>query len=113
MSECTYFGHVVGNGKVKVDPQKIHAVKNFPPPQTKKQVRSFLGLTGYYRKFIKDYARIATPLSDLTKKSLPDGIQWNPQCEQAFVTLKRVLCQSEILILTNNFCYKLMLQIMA
>ena len=98
MTECTYLGHVVGNGKVKVDQLKVHAVENFPQPQN---IRSFLGLTGYYRRFIKDYARIATPLSDLTKKSLPDKIQWNDDCERAFVTLKRALCQSPVLINPN------------
>ena len=85
---------MVGNGKMKVDPLKVHAVENFPQPQMKKHIRSFHGLTGSYRK----YARIATPLSDLMKKSLPDKIQWNDNCEQAFVTLKSVLCQSLTLV---------------
>ena len=66
-------GHVIGNGQVKPDPKKIAAVKSYPVPKTKKDVRSFLGLTGYYRRFITNYARLAMPLSDLTKKSLPSA----------------------------------------
>ena len=61
MKECTYLGHVVGNGLVKPDPGKLRAVEEFPVPQTKKQVRAFLGLTGYYRRFIENFASIATP----------------------------------------------------
>ena len=67
MYECVYLVHVVGNGQVKPDPQKISAVKKYPVPTTKKGVRSFLGLTGYDRRFIADYAKLAMPLSDLTR----------------------------------------------
>ena len=63
---------MVGNGVVKPDPEKINAVLNFPSPV---QVRAFLGLTGYYRRFISIYATTAIPLTDLTKKSLPDHVQ--------------------------------------
>ena len=86
MRECEYLGHRVGNGQVKPDPKKIIAVENFPKPMTKKQVRGFLGLTGYYRKFIASYASIAIPLTDLTKKALPDKVNWTPECESFFRT---------------------------
>ncbi len=73
-------------------------MKDFPTPETKKQVRSFLGLTGYYRKFIGNYATIAAPLSDLTKKCLPDKVQWTKECGQAFETLKQApLCKAPVL----------------
>ena len=97
MHECVYLGHVVGNGQVKPDPEKLSAVKNYLVPKTKKGVRSFLGLTGYYRRFIADYAKLALPLSDLTKKSLPDKVQWTQECENAFGALKQALCNSPIL----------------
>ena len=97
MFECTYLGHVVGNGHVTPDPEKVRAVENFPKPLTKKQIRGFLGLTGYYRKFIENYASIATPLTDLTKKSLPDKVTWTKECDEAFLTLKSALTQHPIL----------------
>ena len=95
--ECKYLGHVVGNGQVKPDPEKVLAVSQFPNPLTKKEVRGFLGLTGYYRKFIENYAKIALPLTDLTKKCLPDKVNWTEECDTAFKTLKRALCQAPIL----------------
>ena len=61
MRTCTYLGHIVGNGVVKPEASKISAVESFTVPQTKRQVQAFLGLTGYYRKFIPGYAEIATP----------------------------------------------------
>ena len=66
MAQCVYLGHVVVSGLVKPEPTKIQAVQQTPPHQTKKQVRAFLGVTGYYRRFIPDYATIAAPVSDLT-----------------------------------------------
>ena len=67
MAECSYLGYRLGNGHVKVERSKVEAVSAFPVPKTKKDVRSFLGLTGYYRKFMPQYATIATPLTDLTR----------------------------------------------
>ena len=67
MSTCTYLGHVLGNGEIKPQTTKVSAVKHFPIPRTKKQLRAFLGLTGYYQRFIPNYANIATPLTDLTR----------------------------------------------
>ena len=87
MKECCYLGHIVGNGSVRPDPEKLWAVKEFPVPVTKKGVRSFLGLTGYYRKFIGNFATIATPLTDLTRKLLPDKVKWTQECTQAFENL--------------------------
>ena len=97
MRECVYLGYVVGNGQVKPDPEKVKAVREYPVPITKKQVRGFLGLSGYYRRFIDGYASIAIPLTDLTKKCLPDKVLWTAECEKAFITLKRALCRSPVL----------------
>ena len=63
MDCCMYLGHVVGNGEVRPETSKIQAVLDFPTPATKKQVRAFLGLTGYYRKFIASYAELAAAIS--------------------------------------------------
>ena len=68
MDHCVYLGHVLGSGEVYPEPNKILAVKSFPVPRTKKQVRVFLGLTGYYKRYIPDYASIVVPLTDLKKK---------------------------------------------
>ena len=60
-------------------------------------MRAFLGLTGYYRKFIRDYARVAAPLTDLTKKAAPNNVTWTDICNTAFTTLKALLCSTPIL----------------
>ena len=68
MAQCTYLGHIVGGGMVYPESDKLQAVKQFPVPSTKKQVRSLLSLTGYYHRFIPDYASIAVPLPNRTRK---------------------------------------------
>ena len=97
MSHCLYLGHVVGGGTVKPEQSKVEAVWQWKAPRTKKQVRSFLGLTGYYRRFIPYYATIAAPLTDLTKKAAPNQVNWTTSCEEAFQELKRMLCSYPIL----------------
>jgi len=97
MSSCVYLGHRIGSGKVSPDDVKVEAIKQFPSPRTKKQIRSFLGLAGYYRKFIPQYATLAAPLSDLTRKSAPEVVHWTPLCEAAFQSLKTALCSSPVL----------------
>jgi len=69
-----YLGHISENG-VLPDPSKLSAVKNFPTPKRIKDVQSFIGLAGYYRKFIKDFSKIAKPLTILTKKNTK--FDWN------------------------------------
>ena len=67
MRKTSYLGHVVGSREVKPELDKVKAVREFPRPVTKKDMHSFLGQTGYYRKFIPSYASIAAPLPDLTR----------------------------------------------
>ena len=76
---------------------KIDAVANFPKPATKKDVRSFLGLTGYYRRFIPNYSMIALPLTDLTKKNASNSITWTRSCDKAFKELKCRLTRAPVL----------------
>ena len=97
MKECVYLGHVVGNGTVKPEHGKLEAVQNFPIPETKSQVRAFLGLTGYYRRFIPGYSSIAAPLTDLTKKYAPTKVAWSEACATAFRKLQELLCSSPVL----------------
>ena len=97
MAKCGYLGHVIGSGKVCPESAKIEAVRKFEQPTTKTRVRSFLGLTGYYRKFIPDYATLAAPLTDLTRKTKPNQVAWTPECAAAFDQLKDSLCVSPVL----------------
>ena len=90
-------GHVVGNGQVRPEPSKLEAVDAFPTPKTKKQVRTFLGLSGCYGWCIQNYASLAAPLSDLTRKSHPKQVQWTDRCQEAFVRLKDCLCRAPVL----------------
>ena len=76
---------------------KVDAVKQFQVPTTKSAVRTFLGLTGYYRKFITGYAELAAPLTDLTRKNAPSIVRWTERCDDAFNRLKECLCSEPIL----------------
>ena len=76
-TQVEFLGHVIGSGQVSPAPGKIEAVKNFPNPSTKKQMRQFLGLTGYYRKFVKQYAEHSFHLTEATRKSSPERICWS------------------------------------
>ena len=97
MYSCTYLGHVVGNGQVKPELVKLDAVRTCPQPTSKKQVRAFLGLTGYYCKFIPGFATMATPLTDLTRKNSPNRVVCTNECARAFQSLKDSLCTSPVL----------------
>ena len=109
MQKCVYLGHVVGNGQVCPQESKLKAVEAFSLPSTKRQVRTFLGLTGYYRKFIPDYATLAAPLTDITRKSASDKVEWTAQCDRAFQELKRRLCTAPVLQ-SPNFSQPFVLQ---
>ena len=99
--ELEFLGHVIGRGHVKPRPSKIEAVQNANRPETKSQLRSYLGLTGYYRSYILNYAIIAAPLTDKTKKGEPNKIRWGDSQEIAFQSLKDKLVKSPILQLPD------------
>ncbi|GFV80895.1 retrovirus-related Pol polyprotein from transposon gypsy [Trichonephila clavipes] len=87
--------HIVESGTIKPSPTKTLAVRKFPEPTTIKQVQSFLGLTGYFRKYIKDYSKIAKPLSDLTRKEIL--FVFGIQQKEAFEKLKKIMSEGPIL----------------
>jgi hypothetical protein len=94
-----FLGHIVSKDGIRPDPKKIQVVKDWPRPQTAKQLRSFLGLANYFRKFIQGYSKIVAPLTSLTKEGVErrrPGV-WTPKCEAAFHTLKRHLTEAPLL----------------
>ena len=91
-TSCEFLGHVVGDGLVSPAELKVGAVRDFPVPQTKKQVRQFLGLTGYYRRFIENYAEHTFALTEATKKSAPDRVVSSVVLLSECAYLKNVLC---------------------
>lgn len=99
--EISFLGHEIGMGNIAPDAQIIERVRDAPRPQTKRQVRSFLGLTGFYRQFVPNYAEVAAPLVDLTRKGAPNGVEWGARQEEAFTELKRRLDQPPILLSPN------------
>ena len=101
MGRIAFLGHIVGDGILKPSPEKVEGIRKCKRPCTKKQVRSFLGLVGYYRKFIPNFSAISAPLSDLTKNGQPNKIRWEQEQENAFVSLINQLSQSPILCLPN------------
>ena len=96
-----FLGHVVGKGMLQPQCNKITRIRDAKPPGTKKELRSFLGFVGYYRRFIPNFAALASPLTDLTKAKLPNRIEWGDSQEESFKALKAHLGSSPILQLPN------------
>ncbi|GJX58361.1 retrotransposon-related protein [Tanacetum coccineum] len=98
VKKVEYLGHVITGEGVATDPSKIEAIKNWPVPSNLKQLRGFLGLTGYYRRFIKRYAMVSQPLTALLKKN---SFQWSNVAEVAFEHLKRAMMEASVLRLPD------------
>ena len=96
-----FTGHIIGQGKLQMEEDKIEKIKSAKRPGTKKQVRSFLGLAGFYRKFIPGFARLAAPLTDLTKKGKSNYVKWTSVEEEAFESLKASITCAPILRLPD------------
>ncbi|GJU72182.1 hypothetical protein Tco_1263587 [Tanacetum coccineum] len=100
LREVQFLGHVINRDGIHVDPSKIEVVKNWEAPRTPSKVRSFLGLAGYYRRFIENFSKIAKPLTVLTQKS--KTFDWGEEQENMFQTLKDVLCNAPVLALPDG-----------
>ncbi|KAI3754911.1 hypothetical protein L1987_54703 [Smallanthus sonchifolius] len=100
LKEVQFLGHIVNKKGIHVDLAKIEAVKNWNTPKTPTEVRSFLGLAGYYRCFISNFSKIVVPLTALTHKG--KRYEWGPKQEEAFQTLKQKLCNAPILTLPDG-----------
>ena len=96
--QVDFLGHVVGNGETQVDRAKIAAILEYPIPQTVKQLRRFLGMAGFYRRFISSYSRVAAPLTDLLCGKPKGKVSWNPKAQAAFDSLKEALSSAPVLV---------------
>ncbi|GKC00536.1 retrotransposon-related protein [Tanacetum coccineum] len=109
VTQIEYLGHVISDSGVATDPVKIKAVFEWPSPVNIKQLRGFLGLTGYYRRFIKDYGGLAKPLTQdygglakpLTQLLKKDCFQWSTEAEKAFQELKQAVIKPPVLALPD------------
>ncbi|KAJ0565465.1 putative nucleotidyltransferase, Ribonuclease H [Helianthus annuus] len=100
LREVQFIGHVVSESGIQVDPAKVEVVMNWQEPKTPTEIRSFLGLAGYYRRFIEIFSRIAAPLTSLTKKKVK--FVWGPKQQESFDILKQKLSNAPVLTLPEG-----------
>ncbi|PKU70170.1 RNA-directed DNA polymerase [Dendrobium catenatum] len=100
LKKISFLGHIVSREGISVDPEKIKAVVDWPRPTNVADVRSFLGLAGYYRRFVKGFSQIALPLSKLTRKDIK--FEWTDDCEQSFHELKQCLTTAPVLTIPSG-----------
>jgi len=96
-----FLGDVIGKGERKPDEKKVSKILQVSKPQNKKQVRSFLGMIGYYRKFIPNFSAISAPLTDMTRKGNPNEVKWTDHTIRTFETLKQQMSSAPILKLPD------------
>ena len=99
LKEVGFLGHVLSGGGIVVDPTKVDTMTNWEEPTIVGEIRSFLGLTGYYRRFIENFSKIAKPMTELLKKDTK--FIWTEECEASFQELKKRLVTSPVLILPD------------
>ncbi|KAH7548622.1 reverse transcriptase [Bipolaris maydis] len=97
--ETEFLGFIISTEGVKMNPKKIQTVQEWPKPKTVKDVQSFLGFANYYRKFIKDYSKITTPLTEITKKEI--GFKWEQEHQEAFERIKQIFLEAPVLEMYN------------
>ncbi|GKE40908.1 putative reverse transcriptase domain-containing protein [Tanacetum coccineum] len=100
LSKVQFLGHVIDSEGIHVDPAKIEAIKDWASPKTPTEIRQFLGLAGYYRRFIKGFSKIARPMTKLTQKSVK--FEWGEKAVATFQLLKQKLCSAPILALLEG-----------
>nr|KYP46506.1 Retrotransposable element Tf2 [Cajanus cajan] len=100
LSEVKFLGHVISAEGIVVDPAKVESVLQWERPRTITNIRSFVGLAGYYRRFIEGFSKIVAPLTQLTRKEQP--FIWTDACERSFDKLKRRLTTSPVLVLPDS-----------
>ncbi|GKC49309.1 putative reverse transcriptase domain-containing protein [Tanacetum coccineum] len=100
LSKVQFLGHVIDSEGIHVDPAKIESIKDWASPKTLTEIRQFLGLAGYYRRFIEGFSKIAKPMTKLTQKNVK--FDWSEKAEAAFQLLKQKLCSAPILALPEG-----------
>jgi len=100
LEEVNFLGHIISAQGISVDPAKVKAVLQWERPKFVTEIRSFVGLAGYYRRFIEDFSRIVAPLTQLTRKDQP--FSWTDRCEQSFVELKKRLTSAPVLVIPDT-----------
>src|SRR5512142_650567 len=100
LSEVKFLGHVISSGGVAVDPSNVESVLSWKQPKTVSEIHSFLGLAGYYRRFIENFSKIARPMTRLLQKDVK--YKWTESCEQSFQELKKRLVTAPVLILPDT-----------
>ncbi|XP_022019152.1 uncharacterized mitochondrial protein AtMg00860-like [Helianthus annuus] len=95
LRKVQFLGHVISADGVLVDPSKIESVSKWKPPKNPSEIRSFLGLVGYYRRFIQDFSKIASPLTKLTRKE--EKFIWGSAQENSFQVIKEILTSAPVL----------------
>ena len=100
LKEVGFLGHVISQEGTEVDPTKVNSVRNWLSPTTVGEIRSFLGLAGYYRRFIENFSKIAKPMTELLKKDTK--FKWTEECEASFQELKKRLVTALVLILPDQ-----------
>ena len=101
VNSVDFLGHRLEQGMIGLDQDNVEKIKDASRPSTKKQVQSFMGLAGYYRDFIPNFAAIAAPLSDLTQKGQLNKVEWSEAQEKAYQTIKSYLTSEPILRLPD------------
>ncbi|GKF53287.1 putative reverse transcriptase domain-containing protein [Tanacetum coccineum] len=100
LSKVQFLGHVIDSKGIHVDPAKIESIKDWASPKTPTEIHQFLGLAGYYRRFIEGFLKIVKPITKLTQKDVK--FDWSEKAEAAFQLLKQKLCSAPILALLEN-----------
>jgi hypothetical protein len=99
MKQVAFLGHVISKGDISVDPSKVQDVLSWNAPMRVDDIQSFLGLAGYYRRFIKGFLKISKPMTKLLKKD--KKFKWTPTCEASFQELKKQLTTAPILVMPD------------
>jgi hypothetical protein len=99
LKEVSFLGHIISEGGIFIDPSKVKDVLSWKKPQNVSDIRSFLGLAGYYRRFIEGFSKISKPMTELLVKR--KTFEWTPRCETSFQELKKKLTMASVLTMPD------------